>query len=261
MSGNIILRPAIRSDIPALAHIANAANAQSALHRRIALHQEQYPADYYRWRLNTIRQRFATPDLRTIVAVDATTGEILGHAAWAVEGAGTALHKRWLSECSWMCWLEGKLVQAEKTWSRYVTDRSIDYRFFQKFFVAFMGSEKHARPDCLHLHLIVVNPDTQTRGVGRMLINWGKKLAVAEELPIYLESNLEATGFYEKIGFLRLGKDCVIKLNGQEEFRIPMFAWEGEERKGHWLERDVDSDASGERWKWTEDVLSAEKSS
>ena len=112
MSSNIILRPATRSDTSDLALIANAANAQSALHRRIALHQEQFPSDYYRWRLNIIRQRFATSDLRTIVAVDSTSGEILGQASWAVEGSGTALHKRWLKESSWMNYLEEKLISA-----------------------------------------------------------------------------------------------------------------------------------------------------
>lgn len=256
MSSNVVLRPAVRSDIPALAHSANAGNAQSVLHRRIALYQDQYPSDYYLWRLNIIRQRFATPDLRTIVAVDSTTGELLGQAAWAVEGSDTALHKRWLKESSWMTWLEGKLIWAEKTWCRYITDRSIDDQFLQSFMKAFMGSGSAARPNCLHLHLIVVDPSTQTRGVGRMLLDWGKRLAVAEDLPIYLESNLEATGFYEKTGFLRLGKDCVVKPDGQEAFRIPMFVWEGKEREGRWLERDGDSDTTGKRWRWRDDVLS-----
>lgn len=223
MSGNIILRPATRSDTSDLALIANAANAQSALHRRIALHQEQFPSDYYRWRLNIIRQRFATSDLRTIVAVDSTSGEILGQASFAVEGSDTALYKRWLKESSWMNYIEEKLILVEKWWCRYVTDRSVDYQFLDQFMAAFLGSERPARPSCLHCHLIVVNPKTQTRGVGRMLMDWGKKLAVAEDLPLYLESNLEATGFYEKIGFARLGEDCVVDPDGQEAFRIPTF--------------------------------------
>lgn len=91
----ITLRAAQRSDIPTLARIANAANASSALHRRFAPRQDQYPLDYYRWRLNLIRERFTTPDLRTIVAVG-PIGAILGLASWAVEGENTALYKEWL---------------------------------------------------------------------------------------------------------------------------------------------------------------------
>jgi GNAT superfamily N-acetyltransferase len=256
MSANIVLRPAVRADTSDLAVIANAANAQSALHRRIALRQEQFPLDYYRWRLNIVRQRFATSDLRTIVAVDSRTGKILGQASWAVEGFQTALYKRWVKESSWMNYLEEKLISAEKWWCRYVTDRSVDYRFLDSFIAAFQGSEKPARPSCLHCHLIVVDPNTQSRGVGRVMMDWGKKLAVAEDLPLYLESNLEATGFYEKVGFSRLGEDCVINPDGQEAFRVPTFVWEGKEREGRWLEQEVDSDITEKTWRWKAAVLS-----
>jgi hypothetical protein len=98
MSSDVTLRLAQCPDIPTLARIANAANAQSALHKRIALHQDRHPIAYYNWRLNVIRQRFATPDVRTIVAEDVISGEILGFASWAVEDEDTELYKRWVSE-------------------------------------------------------------------------------------------------------------------------------------------------------------------
>jgi GNAT superfamily N-acetyltransferase len=256
MSSNVTLRLAQRSDISTLAHIANAGNAQSALHRRIALCRDQHPIDYYHWRLNIIRQRFATPDLRTIVAEDSSSSEILGLASWVVEGSDTALYKQWVGESTWADWLEGKLVWAEKTWCRYVMDKSIDYKFLNRYMAAFQGTAKSARPACLHLHLIVVKPSTQSRGVGRMLVDWGKELAVREGLPLFLEANLEATGFYEKSGFSRLGKDLVVSPDGQESIRIPVFVWEGEQRVGRWLERDENVDGVGERWRWRDNVLS-----
>lgn len=255
MSSNVRLRLAQRSDIPALARIANAGNAQSALHRRIARYQDQHPIGYYHWRLNIIRERFATPDLRTIVAEDSSSGEVLGLASWAVEGSDTALYKEWVGESTWADWLEGKLIWVEKQWSRYVTDKSIDYKFLNSFMAAFLGAEKQARPACLHLHLIVVNPRTQSRGVGRILVDWGKELAVREGLPLFLESNLEATGFYEKGGFSRLSRDVVVSPKGQEPIRIPVFVWEGKQREGRWLERDGSYDGEGERWRWRDDVL------
>jgi hypothetical protein len=89
-----------------------------------------------------------------------------------------------------------------------------------------------------------------------MLMDWGKKLAVAEDLPLYLESNLEATGFYEKLGFARLGEDCVIDPDGKEAFRIPTFVWEGREREGRWLEEEAEPRATGKTWRWRGDVLS-----
>lgn len=256
MSSNVTLRLAQRSDISTLARIANAGNAQSVLHKRMAPYQDQYPIDYYHWRLNIIRQRFATPDLRTIVAVDSSTNEILGLASWAVEGSDTALYKKWVGESTWADWLERKLIWAEKTWSRYVMDRSVDYKFLENFMAAFLGAGKLARPACIHCHMIVVEPSTQSRGVGRMLIDWGKELAVKEGLPLFLEATLEATGFYEKGGFSRLSKDVVVRPGGQEPISIPMFVWKGRQRDGRWLERDGNSEGAGERWRWRVDVLS-----
>lgn len=250
---NITLRPAQRSDIPRLASIANAANAQSALHKRFAPYQNEYPLDYYHWRLNLIRERFATPDLRTVVAVD-SCGAILGLASWAVEGEDTALYEEWVKQNTWWNWLEGKLVGLERAYCRWLADKSIDYVFLNSFLAAFLGPNKPARPVCLHLHLIVVDPMAQSRGAGRMLVDWGKELAVREGLPVYLEATLEATGFYKKQGFRRLGKDMVVSPNGQERFAIPVFAWEGKEREGRWLENDGEFQGE-ERWKWREDVL------
>lgn len=255
----VTLRPARRSDIPALARVANAGYANSALHRRIAPHQDKYPLDYYHWRLNIIRQRFTTPELRTIVAFDNTSGEILGQAAWAVEGEDTPLYKRWTGEFGWSDWVEGKVIEAEKLWSRYVADRSVDYAFLDGFMSGFLGEHRVKRPACLHCHMIVVDPTTRSNGVGRLLIDWAKDLAMKEDLPLFLESLVEAVGFYEKSGFLRLGEDAVLSAEGQEPVTIPAFVWEGEGREGRWLERDrdesSDGNGTGEKWRWRDDVL------
>lgn len=256
MSNEIILRPARRSDIPDLARVGNAANAKSALHKRMAPYQDKYPLDYYQWRLDIVRQRLAAPDTRTIVAEDSLTGEILGQASWAVEGTETALYKEWASEYTWLDWLEGKMVSVQKSWSQYFADRSIDHQFLTRFMSAFLGSDRAARPPCLHLHMIVVAPNAQSRGVGRMLVDWGKDLAMKEDLPVFLEATLEATGFYEKGGFSRLGHDVLVSPDGQDPLYIPAFAWEGEGREGRWLEHDASEGAFNQRWKWKDDVLS-----
>lgn len=253
MSDNVTLRLAERSDIPTLARMANAGNAQSVLHRRMAPHQDQYPPDYYQWRLKIVRLRFATPNLRTIVAVDSSSGEILGQASWAVEGADTNLYKEWVCKSTWADWLEARLIGAEQTWCRYFADKSIDYNFFNDFWTAFQGNEQLARPACLHCHMIVVDPSAQSRGVGGKLIDWAKQLAVRNGLPLYLEGLIEAKRFYEKGGFSRLYKDFVIKPDGPEPICVPVFVWEGKEREGRWLEAAGSVDREGERWMWKEE--------
>lgn len=261
MSDTVTLRLAQRSDIPALARIANAANAQSALHKRMAPWQDQHPTHHYQWRLNIIRERFATPNLRNVVAQDSVSGEILGLACWAVEGSETALYKEWVSGTSWLDWLEDKLIRAEKMWCRYAMDKSIDYNFLDSFMAAFQGAEQPARPACLSVHMIVVNPSTQSRGIGRKLIDWGKELATREDLPVFLEANVEAMAFYDKNGFSRLSQDLVISPDGQEPLRSPMYVWEGDQNNGRWLERDVGFAGPGERWKWKDDVLQVSRGS
>ena len=96
---------------------------------------------------------------------------------------------------------------------------------------------------------MAVSPTSQGLGIGRQLLDWGKKTAREEGLPLYLESSLEAVGFYERNGFRRLGEDCVVLYEEGEgrEVRLPVFVWEGEE--GKWLERD------GKRWRWRAEVL------
>jgi GNAT superfamily N-acetyltransferase len=190
--------------------------------------------------------------VRTIVAEDPSTGEILGQASWGVEGSETELHRRWASESdSWFNWLEGILIRAEKTYARYFLDKAVDYAFLSTFMSSFLGSSRPLRPSCLHCHLIVVDPTTQSKGVGKKLIDWGKDLATKEDLPLYLEATLEATGFYEKLGFSRLNEDMVVSPEGQEAIHIPIFVWEGEDRREKWLQRDE----TGKRWRWKEGVL------
>lgn len=154
-----------------------------------------------------------------------------------------------------MDWLEGKLVEVEKTWCRYFTNRCMDYAFLDEFMAGFVGAGHSPRPACLHPHLIVVDPGVQAKGVGRVLVDWGKEVAVEEGLPIYLEANLESTGFYEKVGFARLGSDFDVSPDGIEHFVIPTYVWEGEQRRGRWLENDANFAGPAQKWKWRHEVL------
>jgi GNAT superfamily N-acetyltransferase len=254
MAPKITLRPATRADLPALALIANAANANSAIHARLARYQHEYPDDYYRWRLNILRTRFVSPALRFIVAEDTASKELLGFANWAVEGPNTELYKKWVGERTWLDWLEEKLLAVE---NKVIWYKSIDYNFTKKYLAGMFGPGKAPRPPCIHPHLVVVDPAVQARGVGRLLVEWGKTLAMQEDLPLYLESNLEATGFYEKVWFERLGRELVVEIEGEETLKVPLFAWEGKEREGRWLRREEQCGGGAEAWVWREDVLGA----
>jgi GNAT superfamily N-acetyltransferase len=165
------------------------------------------------------------------------------------------MYKRWTGEGTWLDWLEGNLIWAKKLWCRYITNKSVDYKFLDSFMAAFLDTAQAVRPACLHLHLIVIDPDTQGKGVGRTLVDWGEELAVREALSLFLEATLEAVGFYEKSGFARLSQDVAINADRQESILIPTSVWEGEQRKGRWSEPDGDDRVSEGRLKWRDDLL------
>lgn len=154
-----------------------------------------------------------------------------------------------------MTWFEGTVIEAEKKWARYMTDRSVDYVFLDGFMATHLGQKENPRPPCLHCHMIVVDPTTRSSGVGRLLIDWAKNLATKEDLPLFLEALIEATGFYERVGFKRLSQDVVLAIEGEEVARNPAFVWEGPGREERWLEKDENHNGDGERWRWRADVL------
>lgn len=238
---HLILRPAIRGELPLLARIQNAANAHSALHHKFVPGQLSDPESYYRWTLLRQRIRFTTPDLRFVVAEDAATHQVLGLSVWCAQGKST-LKQKWESEVSGLWGVERALLDVEMKYHKYIQDRIIDWHFLDRF-LAEAGEAGNAIPPCLHLWVLEVTPDAQRKGVGKALMEWGKNLAAAEGLPFMLESNLEATGFYDKMGMKRVDDLTIPKADGDEDFTVPCFAWESEE--GVFLE------ANGEgRWRW-----------
>lgn len=54
-----------------------------------------------------------------------------------------------------------------------------------------------------------MDPNHQRRGVGRMLLNWGTKLADAEEKDCYLFGTAAGRPLYEAAGFT-IAKDVTI---------------------------------------------------
>jgi GNAT superfamily N-acetyltransferase len=138
--------------------------------------------------------------------------------------------------------IERALLDAEMTYHRYVLDKIIDWDFHDRF-IAEADKAGDAIPPCLHLWVMEVAPDAQRKGVGKALMEWGKKLAKDEGLPFVLESNLEATRFYEKLDMKRVEDLKLANREGKEEFRVPCYAWEAED--GLLLEECGEG-----RWRW-----------
>lgn len=86
----------------------------------------------------------------------------------------------------------------------------------------------------LYCHVIAVHPDAQRKGVGQLLVEYGKKVALQANLPIYVESSKAAIRLYEKSGFRWLKERAVHKshdlypgqTNGDRETtEVPLLVW------------------------------------
>ncbi|KAH6633423.1 acyl-CoA N-acyltransferase [Boeremia exigua] len=154
----------------------------------------------------------------TLKCVDAETGKIVGMALWDVYITPSDWEK---GEIGWLSGKERQRAEAligplwgarEKLWSK----------------------ERY-----LYCHVLAVHPDSQRKGVGELLVEYGKKIAVQANLPIYVESSKDAIRLYEKTGFRWLKERPVHKLNDlwpdsssdEEDQEIPLLVWIPEGQK------------------------------
>ena len=86
----------------------------------------------------------------------------------------------------------------------------------------------------LYCHVVAVHPDFQCRGIGKLLVEYGMKIASQANLPIYVESSRDAIRLYEKLGFRWLKERpvhksfdlCPRNTNGdQGDHEIPLLVW------------------------------------
>jgi GNAT superfamily N-acetyltransferase len=251
---DLILRPARRDEIPYLARLQNAAMAKSIMHRYMVPNQDTDPKvaeGYYNWTLLRQRSRMVTPEIRYMVAEDPTTGEVAGLSVWFAQG-DCPLKKKWTDESPKWLAIERALLDVEGKYHRYFTDTVVDWQYLKSFYEAVETTSKRT-PPCLHLWVLVVDPKFQGRRVGNTLLDWGKRLAAEQRLPLVLESLVESTGFYDKMDMKVV--DGVSILEGtSKSIRMPVYAWEYKE--GAFIEDD--GTGSG-KLKWKDGMLEKTK--
>ncbi len=86
-------------------------------------------------------------------------------------------------------------------------------------------------PDMWKLRNLCVSPDFQRRGIGALLMAWGKEQAEREGCPIGLSSSTKGKGLYEKQGFRRYS---TIKVDGFPVDDVPVLLWEPKGMEGRW---------------------------
>ncbi|KAF3006413.1 hypothetical protein E8E13_000314 [Curvularia kusanoi] len=156
----------------------------------------------------------------TLKCVDSRTGKIVGMALWDV----------YLTSSDWskpeIGWLQGH----EKERAEALISPLWDAR-----------EKMWSKERYLYCHVIAVHPDAQRKGVGQVLVDYGKKIASQADLPIYVESSKAAIRLYEKLGFQRLKERPVHESNDlqlgrsdseEKDHEVPLLVWVPGDKEG-----------------------------
>ena len=81
------------------------------------------------------------------------------------------------------------------------------------------------------LLILATDPAFQNRGVASLFLDWGKRQAEMEKVPIGLESSMRARRFYLKSGFRRFGD---MRIRDFPIGDVPIFLWEPRGLEGMW---------------------------
>lgn len=127
--------------------------------------------------------------------------------------------------------LERTLFSAQETYHSLLRlDRSLDSSHLRQF-LAEAKSDFQSIPELWKLQNLATDPAFQNRGVASKLLEWGKRQAEREKVPIGLESSMKGRPFYLKSGFRIFGE---MRISGFPVEEVPIFLWEPRGLEGRW---------------------------
>ncbi|KAF2659046.1 hypothetical protein K491DRAFT_713056 [Lophiostoma macrostomum CBS 122681] len=183
----IVVQDALDSDIPRSLEIERFAYNKGASATTdpflLAFFPGPIPADSVEQRVNRfISERKNDPTVRYVKAVDEKTGEMISFAKFYIFDTPE------------------RAAAAERT---VPSGEGINKEACDLFFGE-MGRKKKkimgSRPH-IFVHGCHTDPKQQRRGAAGLLMKWGMQKADELGIPMYLESNYDAHGFYKKLGF------------------------------------------------------------
>ncbi|KAL4971018.1 GNAT family N-acetyltransferase [Aspergillus stella-maris] len=208
---NILIRPSIPSDAPALAEINIVAFADQGFVGN-AFPNIPYNA-IHPLKCRRYLQKMAHPQTEVISAVDSDSGEILGCARWVFpsdkpgEGAAELMSDAAAKEKEAVgANGAGAGAQGQEGPGPQLpegTNREIYDGFFQ---ILKDSARGHLRDDDIVLEFIATHPRHQGRGVGKALLTWGIERAEKAGKRIYLEATSEGYPVYVKSGWRALAR-------------------------------------------------------
>jgi GNAT superfamily N-acetyltransferase len=215
-SEQFIIRPGRLSDIHALAQNATRAYWLSPINRFLAPRAPEYPDDLRRMFRQAFRRRALPPNALFLVACKASELDCpVGHGVFVRLGddagakefvaAKGLLHRAWMYTLSWYFWAYDKIdlfIWKPRAFDRDALNllgawsREDDLKYW----------ESHPeRANRWYVHSLVIDPEYQGKGIGKMLMAGPMKLAQSERVIIGLTASRHGEFLYRKLGFEMLG--------------------------------------------------------
>lgn len=230
-------RPAIPADFSAIADISVVAFANDELYYYTNPSKDLYPEDFRYLFIRRTHLRYWTPGFVFHVAVTDEGdeghdpgGKTVGFSCWMRVGEGSQKNgtERWIADSLRGVTERNLAYLRDKYITFFKHDRSLDQWRLSNW-LAQQSENFDKIPAMWKLQNLCVDPMFQRRGIGRLLMQWGKKRAQEEGIPVGCSSSEMGAGLYLREGFKRWG---TMRVEGLGMGDVPVFLFEPEGTEG-----------------------------
>jgi GNAT superfamily N-acetyltransferase len=241
-----ILRPAHLSDLQIMAVHSKEAYWLSPINNFLAPKASEHPEDLVRIMLQGVQKRFIVPNSLSLVAcVPAQGGEeekVIGYGQFFRKGKDdgakeSVSSKGWgvriaLWFLGWWFWASNLI--SNKIWPDRISDMKAVKEFgeWNKLDDQKYWTSHPERDNRWHAGSVVVSPEYQGKGIGRLLMGHVIEKAQKERVPLGLTASPAGEMLYRKLGFEMLGDFCH-RVANDEGGGIMILYPEGWEGKRH----------------------------
>ncbi|KAL9628505.1 MAG: hypothetical protein Q9164_007247 [Protoblastenia rupestris] len=238
------VRPARPSHFSSIADLSVSCFWDDELYDFTSPHKKQYPDDFCYFFLRRTHLRYWTPGFVYQVALTDEgdeghegDGRVVGYACWFRQGNGQNA-RQWHND-SVASVVERTLAHLRDIYvSLFNLDRSLSLENLHQW-LSHTSESFDKIPELWKLQNLCVDPSFQRRGIGGLLMKWGKEQATKEKVPLGLTSSTMGSGLYLKQGFKRYS---TLRVEGFPVGDVPVFLWEPTELEGtHKAQGDVNT--------------------
>ncbi|KAG9245921.1 putative GNAT family acetyltransferase [Calycina marina] len=225
------IREATFRDMRAMAQVCAAAFQDEELFGLLMHpHRKEFPEDFVAYWQRRLLSHWFDPNRVFLVGLDKVSGKIVGVAYWERQGDHAAV-----LDGSWIGYLgvNKLLTVLTATYLHLLAHTHPNRAASPRYITALEDSFPHfahlwSSPSMVqnwYLDLLATHPDYHGQGLGKQLVTWGVEEADREGVPASVIAAKGKEGFYEKAGFVEVGRANVgeLMVEGRIEGGAVMF--------------------------------------